>query len=67
MRVGVATGRDRAEIIALFLRESCGDYPCFLRRQDTASRDIADLVERRILTKDTAGGRSTSYSLGDVE
>jgi len=38
-----------------------------LRRQDTASRDIADLVERRILTKDTAGGRSTSYSLGDVE
>ena len=31
--------------------------------QDTASRDIADLVERGILVKDEAGGRSTSYSL----
>jgi Fic family protein len=30
--------------------------------QDTASRDIADLVERGILRKDDAGGRSTSYS-----
>jgi len=35
--------------------------------QDTASRDIADLLERRILTKDAAGGRSTSYSLAVVE
>jgi Fic family protein len=32
--------------------------------QDTASRDIADLVKRGILVKDAAGGRSTSYSLG---
>jgi len=31
--------------------------------QDTAFRDILDLVEKRILTKDSAGGRSTSYSL----
>lgn len=31
--------------------------------QDTAWRDILDLVERGILTKDPAGGRSTSYSL----
>jgi Fic family protein len=31
--------------------------------QDTASRDINDLVKRGILTKDAAGGRSTSYSL----
>lgn len=31
--------------------------------QDTASRDIDDLVKRNILTKDAAGGRSTSYSL----
>ena len=31
--------------------------------QDTALRDIADLVERGILTKDAGGGRSTSYSL----
>jgi Fic family protein len=31
--------------------------------QDTAGRDIDDLVRRRILKKDAAGGRSTSYSL----
>ena len=31
--------------------------------QDTASRDIDDLVKRGILQKDAAGGRSTSYSL----
>ena len=31
--------------------------------QDTASRDINDLMRRGILQKDQAGGRSTSYSL----
>jgi len=31
--------------------------------QDTALRDISDLLERQILTKDEAGGRSTSYQL----
>lgn len=31
--------------------------------QDTALRDINDLVERDILTRDAGGGRSTSYSL----
>jgi Fic family protein len=31
--------------------------------QDTANRDINDLIERGILKKDAAGGRSTSYSL----
>lgn len=31
--------------------------------QDTAYRDILDLVERGILQRDKAGGRSTSYSL----
>ena len=31
--------------------------------QDTALRDILDLVERGVLTKDPAGGRSTSYHL----
>ena len=31
--------------------------------QDTAYRDILDLVDRGALKKDTGGGRSTSYSL----
>lgn len=31
--------------------------------QDTAYRDILDLIERDALTKDPGGGRSTSYSL----
>ena len=31
--------------------------------QDTAYRDVLDLVERGALRKDPAGGRSTSYSL----
>lgn len=33
--------------------------------QDTASRDISDLIARDMLVKDAAGGRSTSYSLPD--
>lgn len=32
--------------------------------QDTAYRDILDLVERGILVKNPGGGRNTSYSLG---
>ena len=31
--------------------------------QDTALRDITDLLERAVLTKEEAGGRSTSYQL----
>lgn len=31
--------------------------------QDTASRDIEDLLERKILKKNSGGGRSTSYSM----
>ena len=31
--------------------------------QDTALRDISDLLDRKILAKDEAGGRSTSYEL----
>ena len=31
--------------------------------QDTASRDIKDLVAKGILQRNEAGGRSTSYSL----
>ena len=31
--------------------------------QDTALRDISDLLNRQILTRDEAGGRSTSYEL----
>jgi Fic family protein len=34
---------------------------------DTALRDISDQVCRRILTKDEAGGRSTSYKLCSTE
>ena len=30
---------------------------------DTALRDINDLIEKGILERDAAGGRSTSYSL----
>lgn len=35
--------------------------------QDSASRDIDDLLGRNILIKDTAGGRSTSYSLAEID
>jgi Fic family protein len=35
--------------------------------QDTAGRDIDDLVKRGFLTKDAAGGRSTSYSLSEIK
>jgi Fic family protein len=35
--------------------------------QDTALRDIDDLVEKGVLAKDAAGGRSTSYSLIDAD
>jgi len=34
--------------------------------QDTAYRDILDLVDRGILKKDPPGGRSTSYSLTEI-
>lgn len=34
--------------------------------QDTALRDILELVEKGILIKDSAGGRSTSYLLKDL-
>jgi Fic family protein len=35
--------------------------------QDTASRDIDDLLQRGILVRSAAGGRSTSYSLSIYE
>ena len=35
--------------------------------QDTAARDIDELIRRDILVKDAAGGRSTSYSLADKD
>ena len=31
--------------------------------QDTANRDIRDLIDRGILVRGQAGGRSTSYEL----
>ncbi len=35
--------------------------------QDTASRDIASLVERGVLVRNPQGGRSTSYALARIE
>ena len=35
--------------------------------QDTALRDIEDLIRKKVLVKDAAGGRSTSYSLMKVK
>jgi len=35
--------------------------------QDTALRDIEDLVRKKVLVKDAAGGRSTSYSLAGMK
>jgi Fic family protein len=34
--------------------------------QDTASRDIDDLMKQGLLVKDPSGGRSTSYSLAEI-
>jgi Fic family protein len=34
---------------------------------DTALRDIQQLVERGVLVRSGAGGRSTSYALTDFE
>ncbi|MFZ0706761.1 MAG: Fic family protein [Candidatus Korobacteraceae bacterium] len=34
--------------------------------QDTALRDIEDLLRKGVLAKDAAGGRSTNYSLADT-
>jgi Fic family protein len=35
--------------------------------QDTALRDIDDLIRRNVLTRDAPGGRSTSYSLTEID
>ena len=34
--------------------------------QDTALRDIEDLIRKGVLRKDSGGGRSTSYSLAKM-
>jgi len=34
--------------------------------QDTAGRDINDLIEKGLMIKDPSGGRSTSYSLSEI-
>jgi Fic family protein len=34
--------------------------------QGTALRDIDDLINKGVLIKESAGGRSTSYSLADI-
>ncbi len=35
--------------------------------QDTALRDIQDLIEKGILQKENASGKSTNYELIDIE
>ena len=35
--------------------------------QDTALRDITELMELGILARSAAGGRSTSYALADAD
>jgi Fic family protein len=35
--------------------------------QDTALRDIEDLIRKKVLVKDAAGGRSTSYSVARIK
>jgi Fic family protein len=35
--------------------------------QDTALRDIEDLIRKKVLVKDSVGGRSTSYSLARIK
>ncbi len=35
--------------------------------QDTAHRDILDLIEHRVLVQNLEGGRSTSYSLAQAQ
>jgi Fic family protein len=34
--------------------------------QDTALRDIQDLIEQEILVREESGGRSTSYLLREI-
>jgi hypothetical protein len=34
--------------------------------QDTALRDIQNLIDRKILTREPSGGRSTSYVFGGL-
>ena len=43
----------------------CKLAPSVLRSLLAATRDIQDLIQKGMLTKDEAGGRSTSYSLCD--
>jgi len=40
-----------------------GQFSVAINTQDTASRDIADLLAKGILQKGEAGGRSTAYKL----
>jgi Fic family protein len=35
--------------------------------QDTAYRDILELIDRRVLAQNPQGGRSTSYSLAQAQ
>jgi Fic family protein len=64
-------GRQRAIINRLFNgfegKLTSSKYAVLAKcSQDTASRDIDDLVKSGILVKEAGGGRSTSYSLAEV-
>jgi len=56
-------------VVALrLMRSRCerfqvGAFKLAKTSNDTALRDIQDLVEKGILVRDEGGGRSTSYSL----
>ena len=45
------------------MRRIEGLFSCVVQRVCGVLRDIDDPVKRRVLAKDAAGGRSTSYSL----
>ncbi len=53
---------NRAMIGGMVGNNSCGSNSTSMAA-DTALRDIKDLLERGILVRESAGGRSTSYRL----
>ena len=52
---------------------ACGSMRCgdilyvYAKDEETAARDIEELIALGVLQKDAAGGRSTSYSLLSID